>query len=155
MAKITIPAGLTVALDVRKVVGKAGRAAATAIKARLRSRKGASGSLPMPEDHDNQGLQRTGTLIDSIRWSTQRGSKGERGSVFPGGKRQRPKVTSPKTATRNAAIMGILLATKPEIAKADPMGVDDDLRELIKEKALQAIRDNRVTLTKLYDKVIK
>jgi hypothetical protein len=45
--KYVIPAGLSLTIKVSKVVGKAGRAGAKAVRERLKARAGAKGSLPM------------------------------------------------------------------------------------------------------------
>lgn len=144
--KYTIPVGLSLSVKVSKVVGKAGRAGAKAVRERLKNRQGASGSLPMPKDHDNQGLQRTGEMIRSVDFRTKRGTDKEAGTIFPTGKRERPKKTSSKTATRNAAILSILLATNEEIAASDPMGRNEALDKVLADAAQKSIQEQKAGL---------
>jgi hypothetical protein len=153
--KYVIPAGLSLTIKVSKVVGKAGRAGAKAVRERLKARAGAKGSLPMPQDHDNQGLQRTGEMIRSVDFRTRRGTDKEAGTIFPTGKRERPKKTSAKTATRNAAILSILLATNDKIADSDPMGRNDALDKVLADAAQKSISEQKAGLKAKGKRTIK
>lgn len=135
---ISIPLGLTIdGAEAKKIVGRVGRAAAKAVKARFASGKGADGvSLPMPDDRDNVGLRRSGQLLDSLGFRPDRKTKGETGVVYATGTRTGG---SPKSAQRNGAVLAIQLATRAEVAKADPMGVDEPLQALMQTKAQEAI----------------
>lgn len=153
--KYVIPAGLSLTVKVSKVVGKAGRAGAKAVRERMKNRQGASGALPMPADHDNQGLQRTGEMIRSVDFRTKRGTDKEAGTIFPTGKRERPKKNSSKTATRNAAILSILLATNDKIADSDPMGRNEALDKVLADAAQKSIAEQKAGLKAKGKRTIK
>lgn len=173
-SEIIIPTNFELEYKPRNVLRKAGNAGAKAVRARLTEGQGAGGPLPQPSDIDRKTdaladaffsqdkkakraakaigpLRRTDTLLKSVQFREKKNAKGRRdgtagGTIYPTGERARGKVTSAKTQKRNAGIMAVLMATHPDILAANPMGVDKDVDQAIRERAVAAMKEEQFKL---------
>ena len=119
--RIEVPMFQRLRMDKDTLEAKAANKAALLIRKRLKAGQDADGALPKNKKDGSPLLKDTGELIKSVK---QR--KGKRVS----GRIVRATGTHTSNGQRNAAILGIQIATHPGM---DPMGTDENIDKAIRE----------------------